>query len=106
MEQQDDLFRPSSVELVGPFETHDVVVNGFKVPYLSASPMRGGMVNLVLDNRMALDVSVQDLDRVVAFIADCIAVGMGYQAHPDHGMERPIERHPFQRMIPLNLISD
>lgn len=67
-----------SVELVGPFEEHRVVVDGLQVPHLTATPMPGGKVNLLLDSRLGLDVEVVDLEAVTRFVADAVAIGMGY----------------------------
>lgn len=100
---EDAMFPASAVDFIGPIERHDVVVNGYRVPFLSAAPMIGGRVSLTLDDRFALDVDVQDADRVVTFIADCIAVAMGYTAHPRPEWNGPIARSPFVKMTPLSL---
>lgn len=90
----------SAVEFVGPFEHHDVVVHGWRVPYLEATPLNGGRVLLSLDHRFAVEVSVEEADRIMPFIADCIAVASGYTAHPGcDGLEDgPLPRLPFNRM--------
>lgn len=87
-----------SVELVGPFERWDVVVDGRLVPYLQATPEPGGVVHLTLDGRFGLVVEVADLDRTARFVADCIAVGMGYTCHPPAEWDEPIRNPPFPRM--------
>lgn len=85
-----------SVDYIGPFETHDVVVNGWLVPYLVAHPGNGGMIHLTLDRRFGLDLTVADAERVVPFIADCIAVASGYTAHPGcDGLDEPRRSHPM-----------
>lgn len=61
------------------------------------------MISLTLDNRLALDVPVADFDRTASFIADCIAVGMGYTAHPLQEWDGPIRRSPFPRWTDLAL---
>lgn len=86
-----------SLEYIGPLEHHEVVLNGRRVPHLSAVPMQGGMVHLTLDRRFGLDLSLQDAERVVPFIAHCLAIGMGYTGFPDEDME-PLRAHPMQRM--------
>src|SRR4051812_40291892 len=102
---QDDFPAASAVDFVGPFQSHEVVVNGFKVPFLTASLPPGGTVHLTLDHRYGLDLSVQDADRVVQFIADCIAVAMGYTCHPQQGWEGPLPRSPFMPRVPLTMES-
>lgn len=72
----------SRVSFPGPFKQHDVVVSGWKVPLLHAQPQDGGTVMLVLDNRVGLELGVKEAESVVPFLADCIAVALGYDAHP------------------------
>ena len=92
-----------AVEIVGPFEQHVVVVDGRRVPYLTATPVRGGKVHLTLDDRIGLDVPVDALDQTVAFIADCIAVAAGYTCHP--GEHEPRRRHPFPQVTGLSALG-
>jgi hypothetical protein len=91
-----------TVDFIGPFEHHDVVVNGCSVPFLTATPLNGGRVHLTLDGRFGLDLTVTEADDVVPFIADAIAIALGYTAHP-HATEcpDPRPRHPFARMNSL-----
>jgi hypothetical protein len=84
-----------NVEIVGPFKAHIVLVDGRRVPYLAASPNVDGSVALLLDDRFALDVSAADRDKVVEFVAHCIAVAGGYTAHPPADWDGPMVRHPF-----------
>ncbi len=84
----------SEYEIVGPFETHWVMVDGRQVPFLEAAPANGGIIHLTLDQRYGLDVPVADADRIIPFIADCIAVGLGYNCHPRPGRE-PTRSTPF-----------
>lgn len=97
-----DLAR-SQVDFVGPFEYHAVCINGWRVPYLTARPLRGGRVDLTLDHRYGLDLSLADAERILPFIANAIAVASGYTAHPSDSDEPlpPTQRHPFNRMIAL-----
>lgn len=90
----------SEVEFVGPFSSHVVVVRGRRVPYLEATPLNGGMVALHLDHRFSIDLSVADAERIVPFIADCIAVAMGYTGHPGVDDE-PIPLPAMPRMLAL-----
>lgn len=77
------------VKIVGPFEYHAVVVNGRRVPYLTATPIPGGRIALSLDNRFGVDIDVADSHWLLPFMAHCLAVGMGYSGFPDEGMEPP-----------------
>lgn len=81
-----------TVEYVGPFEHHAVVVNGRRVRYLDAQPLPGGRIALTLDDRFGLDLSLQDAERVVPFIAHAIAVGAGWAAHSQDDGSAPVPR--------------
>ena len=88
-----------TVDFVGPFEHHDVVVNGWRVPLLEATPLNGGRVSVVLDRRTGVEMTVQEAERLIPFIADCIAVAMGFTAHPGcDGIDKPIPSQPMARM--------
>src|SRR4051794_9253175 len=100
------IFRPSPVEFVGPFEHHEVVVNGWRVPNLSAEPLPGGRVHLSLDHRFGIDLTVADAEQVVPFIADCMAVAMGYTCHPQEDWDAPLARTPFVRMRALGGLTE
>jgi hypothetical protein len=91
----------SSVQFIGPFQHHEVVVNGWQVPYLTAVPIPGGRVHITLDNRIGVELTVDEAERVVPFLADAIAVAAGYTGHPDGG--EPVQRLPFVQMKPLDL---
>ena len=92
-------FEPNDlgVEYVGPFDQTYVVIDGRKVPHLTVGFLPGGIVSFVLDERFALDVPVERAPHTASFLADCIAVGMGYASHPREGQE-PVPRPAFQRM--------
>ncbi|HEY5201346.1 MAG TPA: hypothetical protein VIJ31_10605 [Acidothermaceae bacterium] len=92
----------SAVEFVGPFESHDVVFNGRLVPHLTSSPMQGGRVLLHLDRRFVLDISLQEADYLVPFLAHCIAVGMGYSSFPDPDCE-PHRAQPMPQVVGIEL---
>lgn len=95
----EDLPTSNAVEFIGPFQHHAVQVHGCVVPFLTAQPLPGGKVNLVLDDRYVLwDLPLADAERVVPFIADCIAVAQGYTCHPTPGMDLPIARTLYSRM--------
>ncbi|HEY1915533.1 MAG TPA: hypothetical protein VGH27_08155 [Streptosporangiaceae bacterium] len=81
-------------EIAGPFQTHRVIVDGRRVPFLEALPMNGGKISLLLDSRYALDISVADAELFIPWIADAIAVAMGYTCHPRRGKE-PMRSSPF-----------
>lgn len=89
--------REPSYELSGPFQTHEVIVGGRRVPYLMAIPGAGGRIFLSLDSRYGLDLSLEEADRVVPFLANAIAIGLGYTCHPDAEME-PLRAHHMPRV--------
>ena len=94
------------VNFPGPFSQHDVTVDGWKVPLVHAHP--GGehdeTVTLVLDNRIALTLSVEEAERFVPFLADSIAVALGYTCHPNEDTEQPLVRQPQPRPVRANSI--
>src|SRR5437763_6212136 len=85
------------VTFPGPFQHHDVVVNGWRVPYLQAQMTAEDRVTLVIDRRLATELSVEEAEHVVPFVADAIAVAMGYGAPPDDRRPRPLPRAPYPR---------
>jgi hypothetical protein len=93
-----------AVTFPGPFEHHDVVVNGWRVPLLQAHMRGEDRVMLVIDRRLGAEFSAEEAERVVPFVADAISVALGYGAHPDDDTPRPLERAPFprpERMVAL-----
>lgn len=90
---------PVEVEYVGPFETTDIVIDGRRVPHLEAQLRPGGIVSVIADGRFALDLSVEEAERVVPFLANTIAIAMGYTCHP-RADEEP------SRMTPFPLVSE
>lgn len=96
----------TTVEYVGPFPSHDVVVDGRAVPFLTATLVDGGRIDLALDRRFGLVLTVAEAERFVPFLAHAIAVGCGYTAHPEYGQDGPTPRHPFPRMTQLEGTSD
>lgn len=92
----------TTLEFVGPIEYHAVVLNGHRVPHLTATPLPGGRVDLTLDNRFGVEMSLQDAERFVPFVAHCLAVGMGYTHHPDEPGDHPLRRLAMPRMRPLS----
>jgi hypothetical protein len=81
------------VSFPGPFAYHEVVVDGWSVPFLHAHPGgdNDGEVMLVLDKRMAATFSVKEAERFIPFLADAIAIALGYTSHPS-GDETPNRR--------------
>lgn len=97
-EMDDDM--QSSVDFPGPFSQHDVLVKGRCVPFLHMQPLGESEITLTLDHRFGLELSVLDAERVVPFIADCIAVALGYTCHPD-AKEEPLRSDPFSRRVTI-----
>ena len=92
---------PSGLEFVGPFEHHEVVLHGWQVPFVSAGALPDGGVHLILDGRFGVDIAKGDAERIIPFLADCIAVALGYTCHPREGWDAPLKREPF---VPLRRI--
>lgn len=79
------------VTFAGPnLEHHDVVVGGWEVPLLQAFPDDAGRVSIVLDHRIAAPVlTLAQAELFVPFLADSIAVALGYGSHPGGVEELP-----------------
>ncbi len=96
------------VNFPGPFSQHSVVVDGWKVPFLHAHP--GGdndeNVLLVLDDRLALTVTVEEAERFVPFLADALAVALGYTCHPNEETAQPLARQPQPRPVRVHTLAD
>ena len=91
----------SRVEFQGPYEHHEVVVEGRVVPFLRADPLDGGHIDLTLDRRFGLVLTVAEAERFIPFLAHAIAVGLGYTSHPSAERE-PNPHHPFPRLTGLH----
>ncbi|HEX5467424.1 MAG TPA: hypothetical protein VFW80_00090 [Gaiellaceae bacterium] len=103
-----DLPALGRVDFPGPFSQHDVVVDGWRVPFLHAQIAGEDKVLLVLDRRLGVEITAAEAERVVPFIADAIAVALGYGAHPGEDTPRPLERAPYprpERVVSVNLGS-
>jgi Transposase DDE domain len=97
---------PFRVSFPGPFTRHEVVVDGWSVPHLHAHPTgdHDESVMLVIDNRLAMTVSVEEAERFVPFLADAVAVALGYTAHPRGDEEQP-NRLPQPRPVRMHGIG-
>lgn len=88
------------VAFPGPFSYHDVVVDGWSVPLLKASMRGEDRVRLILDDRRVLDLSIAEADRLLPFLANAIAVALGYGAHPRENTRFLPERAPHMAPRP------
>jgi hypothetical protein len=88
---------PFRVNFPGPFTHHDVVVNGWRVPFVQAHMAGEDGVMVVIDRRLATELTVAEAEKLMPMLADAIAVALGYGAHPDAGTPRPLERAPYPR---------
>ncbi|MGD0197554.1 MAG: hypothetical protein ABSC56_06580 [Solirubrobacteraceae bacterium] len=77
--------RDFRVSFPGPFTQNLVAVDGWSVPFLSASFRGEDGVRVILDDRIGIDLSVGEAERLLPFIADAVAVALGYGAHPRQG---------------------
>src|SRR5215472_6466477 len=94
------------VSFPGPFTQHDVVVDGWRLPLVSAQVSDHGRVLLVLDGRFTLELSIEEAERVVPFLADAMAVASGYDAHPNESDPLPLRRSPHPKPQRVLTIAD
>ncbi len=97
---------PFQVSFPGPFQHHEVVVQGWSVPFLKASLRGEDGVRLILDDRLGVELSIDEAERLIPFLADSIAVALGYGAHPREQDSSPWERAPYprpQRVVTVDL---
>ncbi len=94
-----------SVIYPGPFEHHDVVVNGWKVPFLEAHLQGEDRVLLVIDRRLGGEFSAQEAERVIPFVADAISVALGYGCHPRDDGDELLPRMPHARPRRLTALA-
>lgn len=95
------------VEFPGPFTRHEVVVDGWTVPLLSAQPCGTSdeSVMLIVDDRIAVTLSVEEAERVVPFLADAIAVALGYTSHPDEATTELPPKQPQPRPVRIRSLD-
>jgi hypothetical protein len=62
----------TSLAFPGPFSSQVVVVDGWRVPLLQAQ-VRDESITLVLDDRCGATFTMDEAERVVPFLAHCIA---------------------------------
>jgi hypothetical protein len=87
-----------AVTFPGPFKHHDVVVHGHAVPFLTATPKEDGSIALHLDRRFVVDLDPDEVERVVPFLADCMAVALGHSCHPCSEVPEPPPRKAAVRV--------
>jgi hypothetical protein len=92
------------VTFPGPFQHHDVVVDGWSVPFVKASFRQDDEdhVRLILDDRIGLDLNSAEAEKLMPFLADAIAVALGYGAHPSEESMTLPERAPH--MAPRRVV--
>jgi hypothetical protein len=81
-------------------------VDGWKVPLIHAHPCGDNDENimLVIDDRLAATFSVDEAERFVPFLADAIAVALGYTSHPNEEVEPPLVKQAQPRPVRMHSI--
>jgi hypothetical protein len=100
-----DLPPESRVSFPGPFSQHDVVVSGWRVPLVHAQVHDAGRLTITLDNRFGLELSVAEAERVVPFLANAIAVALGYESHPSAGDSMALSRSQHPKPQPVMSVA-
>ncbi len=97
MADDDLLALESPVAFIGPLSHHDVAVEGWTVPLLQANLVGEDRIDLLLDGRFALELSTAEAEKMIPFLADAIAVALGFGSHPRGDTEPPLEVLPRLR---------
>lgn len=93
----------SGAQIVGPFEEHRLVVDGYSVPCAEAKENDGGTVTFIMDKRLAWTVPAGAFEDVAALVATAYSLGLGLPCAPrdddaegDHAesFARQLERVP------------
>lgn len=82
------------VTFPGPVTEHAVAVENWTVPFLKAELGDEDRLRLILDERFGLELSSEEAERLVPFLAHAIAVALGYGGHPSKDMDSLPERFP------------
>lgn len=64
--------------LIGPIQEYRVVVEGRRIPGLTAWPESETQTMLTLDGRLSIIIGNRDLERVAWLVANALAIGQGY----------------------------
>jgi hypothetical protein len=78
-------------------------MDGWRVPLLQAH-VRDENVTLLLDDRYGVTLTMNEAERVVPFLAHCIAVALGYPCHPNEDTER-LDWQPQPHPVRMHGIS-
>jgi hypothetical protein len=92
--------RQTDLAFVGPTSYREIVLRGRVVPFIVATPLDGGNIGLTLDRRYALTLTTADAERVIPFLANAIAIALGYNCHPS-SEDEPTKAHPFPRLTAM-----
>jgi hypothetical protein len=104
MERHDCEPNAFRVSFPGPYTQHDVVVDGWRVPFLQAELVGEDRVQLVLDQRFAMELDSAEAEKLIPFLADAVAVALGFGSHPRADTEPPLERLPYPRPIRVSAL--
>ena len=72
-------------------------------PYLTCRPLPEGGVSLLIEKRYRLRLDEEEAERVLPFIANAIAVALGYSGHPHRDWDEPRAGHQMHKISPLLL---
>ena len=85
----------STIEIHGPFlPEYRVTLDGFRVPFVTATPTDDGRVDVFIDRRFAMEGSVSrdEFDRWLPILANAMAVAAGYSSFGENsGRSNPFQ---------------
>jgi hypothetical protein len=85
------------VSFFGPFTHHKVVVDGWEVPLIEAELQGEDRVLLTVDRRYGVELTTDEAERIVPFLAQAMAVALGFPCHPRSDAEPPLGQVPHLR---------
>lgn len=92
-------------EIVGPFTSYMLVVDGYSVPFVDVRENDGGTVTFIMDDRLAWTIPAGSFEDVAHLIATAYALGLGLPCAPRtststghaHDRRNPAHRHRRHR---------
>jgi hypothetical protein len=87
-----------SAEIVGPFNRYELVVDGWRVPFVEAREIDGGKIDWTIDHRLGATTSAADFEETARLVAEAVAVACGLPSHPSRDLSEDERAHYFRHV--------